>query len=84
MSSTAPAPSRPGMRGLEGKNVLVTGGTSGIGQAMAVRFAEHGANIVVASATKWIGGHGTSVGGVIVDGGNFDWSNGKFIKLRKS
>lgn len=39
---------------------------------------EHGANIVVESATKWIGGHGTSIGGVIVDGGNFDWSSGKF------
>lgn len=39
---------------------------------------EHGANIVVHSATKFIGGHGTSIGGVIVDGGNFDWSNGKF------
>ena len=39
---------------------------------------EHGANVVVASATKWIGGHGTSVGGVIVDGGNYNWGNGKF------
>jgi O-acetylhomoserine/O-acetylserine sulfhydrylase len=39
---------------------------------------EHGANIVVESATKWIGGHGTSVGGVIVDGGNYNWGNGKF------
>ncbi len=39
---------------------------------------EHGANIVVASTTKWIGGHGTSIGGIIVDGGNFDWGNGKF------
>ncbi|MFN4122917.1 MAG: O-acetylhomoserine aminocarboxypropyltransferase/cysteine synthase family protein [Flavobacteriales bacterium] len=39
---------------------------------------QYGANVVVASATKWIGGHGTSVGGVIVDGGNFDWGNGKF------
>jgi O-acetylhomoserine/O-acetylserine sulfhydrylase len=37
-----------------------------------------GANIVVASATKWIGGHGTSIGGVIVDGGNYNWGNGKF------
>jgi O-acetylhomoserine (thiol)-lyase len=42
------------------------------------RPLEHGANIVVESATKWIGGHGTSIGGVIVDGGNFNWGNGKF------
>lgn len=39
---------------------------------------KHGANIVVESATKWIGGHGTSIGGVIVDGGNYNWGNGKF------
>ncbi len=38
----------------------------------------HGADIIVASATKWIGGHGTSIGGVIVDSGNFDWGNGNF------
>jgi O-acetylhomoserine/O-acetylserine sulfhydrylase len=38
----------------------------------------HGANIVVESATKWIGGHGTSVGGVIVDGGTYDFGNGKY------
>ena len=37
-----------------------------------------GANIVIESATKWIGGHGTTIGGVIVDAGNFDWSSGKF------
>ena len=37
------------------------------------RPIEHGANVVVESATKWIGGHGTSIGGIIVDGGNFDW-----------
>lgn len=42
------------------------------------RPIELGANIVVESATKWIGGHGNSVGGVIVDGGNFNWGNGKF------
>ncbi len=42
------------------------------------RPIEHGANIVVESATKWIGGHGTSIGGVIVDGGNYNWGNGKF------
>lgn len=43
-----------------------------------LRPIEHGANIVVESATKWIGGHGTSIGGVIVDGGNYNWGNGKF------
>ncbi len=43
-----------------------------------VRPIEHGADIVVASATKWIGGHGTSIGGIIVDSGNFDWGNGNF------
>ncbi len=39
---------------------------------------QYGANVVTISATKWIGGHGTSIGGVIVDGGNFNWGNGKF------
>lgn len=39
---------------------------------------EHGADVVVASATKWIGGHGTTIGGVIVDAGTFNWGNGKF------
>lgn len=43
-----------------------------------IRPIEHGANIVVESATKWIGGHGTTIGGVIVDAGNFNWGNGKF------
>lgn len=43
-----------------------------------IRPIDHGADIVVASATKWIGGHGTSIGGVIVDSGNFDWRNGRF------
>jgi O-acetylhomoserine/O-acetylserine sulfhydrylase len=42
------------------------------------RPIEHGANIVVESATKWIGGHGTSIGGVIVDAGTYNWGNGKF------
>jgi O-acetylhomoserine/O-acetylserine sulfhydrylase len=42
------------------------------------RPIDYGANIVVQSATKWIGGHGTSIGGVIVDAGNFNWANGKF------
>ncbi len=43
-----------------------------------LRPIDYGANIVVESATKWIGGHGTSIGGVIVDGGNYNWGNGKF------
>ncbi|HOI09205.1 MAG TPA: O-acetylhomoserine aminocarboxypropyltransferase/cysteine synthase [Myxococcota bacterium] len=42
------------------------------------RPIDHGADIVTASATKWIGGHGTSMGGVIVDSGRFDWRNGRF------
>jgi O-acetylhomoserine (thiol)-lyase len=45
------------------------------------RPLEHGANIVIHSATKYIDGHATSVGGVIVDGGNFDWNNGKFPEM---
>ena len=39
---------------------------------------KHGAHVVVESATKWIGGHGTSIGGVVIDGGNFNWGNGKY------
>lgn len=42
------------------------------------RPIEWGANVVVESATKWIGGHGTSIGGVVVDAGNYNWGNGKF------
>jgi O-acetylhomoserine/O-acetylserine sulfhydrylase len=42
------------------------------------RPIDYGANIVVESATKWIGGHGTSIGGIIVDAGNYNWGNGKF------
>ncbi len=54
---------------------LVVDNTVGIG---LVRPLEYGADIVVASATKYIGGHGTSLGGVIVDGGKFNWNNGHF------
>ena len=43
-----------------------------------MRPIDHGADIIVASATKYIGGHGTSIGGVIVDSGKFKWNNGKF------
>ncbi|TVQ50859.1 MAG: O-acetylhomoserine aminocarboxypropyltransferase/cysteine synthase [Saprospirales bacterium] len=56
---------------------LVVDNTFGAGGYL-IRPIEHGANVVVESATKWIGGHGTSVGGVIVDGGNYDWGNGKY------
>ncbi len=56
---------------------LIVDNTFG-GGGYLFRPIEHGANIVVESATKWIGGHGTSIGGVIVDGGNFNWGNGKF------
>jgi len=54
---------------------FVVDNTVGIG---LVRPIDHGADILVSSATKYIGGHGTSIGGVIVDSGNFDWSNGNF------
>lgn len=43
-----------------------------------MRPIDHGADIVVASATKWIGGHGTTIGGIVVDSGKFPWNNGKF------
>ncbi|MFS8544432.1 MAG: O-acetylhomoserine aminocarboxypropyltransferase/cysteine synthase, partial [Limnochordales bacterium] len=45
------------------------------------RPIEWGADIVVHSATKWLGGHGTSIGGIVVDGGRFDWGNGRFPLL---
>lgn len=54
---------------------LVVDNTVGVG---LVRPIDYGADIIVASATKYIGGHGTSLGGIIVDGGKFNWSNGKF------
>jgi O-acetylhomoserine (thiol)-lyase len=56
---------------------LVVDNTFGAG-GYFIKPLEHGANIIVESATKWIGGHGNSIGGVIVDGGNFNWGNGKF------
>jgi len=56
---------------------LIVDNTFGAGGYL-FRPLEHGANVVVESATKWIGGHGSSIGGVIVDGGNYNWGNGKF------
>lgn len=57
---------------------LVVDNTTAVG---LVRPIEHGADIVVHSATKFIGGHGTSIGGSIVDSGKFAWNNGKFPEL---
>lgn len=56
---------------------LVVDNTFGAGGYL-FRPIEHGAAIVTSSATKWIGGHGTSIGGIIIDSGNFNWGNGKF------
>jgi O-acetylhomoserine (thiol)-lyase len=56
---------------------LVVDNTFGAGGYL-FKPLQYGANVVVESATKWIGGHGTSVGGVIIDGGNYNWGNGKF------
>jgi O-acetylhomoserine/O-acetylserine sulfhydrylase len=56
---------------------LIVDNTFGAGGYL-FRPIEHGASVVVNSATKWIGGHGTSIGGIIVDSGTFNWGNGKF------
>ena len=48
------------------------------------RPIDYGADIVVHSLTKFMGGHGNSIGGIIVDGGKFDWTNGKFPQLHRS
>lgn len=56
---------------------LIVDNTFGAGGYL-FRPLEHGASVVVESATKWIGGHGTALGGVIVDSGKFNWGNGKF------
>ena len=57
---------------------FIVDNTVGIG---LVRPFAYGVDIIVSSATKYIGGHGTSIGGVIVDSGNFNWDNGKFPEL---
>lgn len=56
---------------------LIVDNTFGTGGYL-FRPIEHGASVVVESATKWIGGHGTSIGGIIIDSGTFNWGNGKF------
>lgn len=59
---------------------LIVDNTFGAGGYLC-RPIDHGADIVVESATKWIGGHGNSMGGIIVDAGRFDWSGGKFPQI---
>lgn len=56
---------------------VVVDNTFGAGGYLAQPI-KWGANIVVESATKWIGGHGTSIGGIVIDGGNYNWGNGKY------
>ena len=56
---------------------VVVDNTGGIGGYL-IRPADHGADIVIHSATKWINGHGTAIGGLIVDLGTFDWGNGRY------
>ena len=60
---------------------LVIDNTIGVG---LVRPFDYGADIIVSSATKYIGGHGTSIGGVIVDSGKFKWDNGKFPEFTEA
>ena len=59
---------------------LIVDNTFGAGGFLFNPF-EYGASVIVESATKWIGGHGSSIGGIIVDSGKFDWANGKFPLL---
>ena len=59
---------------------FIVDNTFGAGGFLCNPF-EWGANIIVDSATKWINGHGTAMGGIIVDGGNYDWGNGKFPQI---
>lgn len=56
---------------------LIVDNTLGAAGAL-VRPIDYGADVIVQSATKWIGGHGTSIGGIIIDAGTFNWGNGKF------
>ncbi|KAF9159170.1 Homocysteine synthase [Mortierella sp. AD011] len=62
---------------------LIVDNTFGAGGYL-IRPFEYGADIVVHSATKWIGGHGTTLGGVVVDSGKFNWANGKFPDFTES
>lgn len=59
---------------------LIVDNTFGVGGYL-IRPFDHGADIIIHSATKWIGGHGTTIGGVIIDSGKFDWHSGNFPAL---
>jgi O-acetylhomoserine/O-acetylserine sulfhydrylase len=59
---------------------LIVDNTFGVGGYL-IRPFDHGADIIIHSATKWIGGHGTTIGGVVIDSGKFDWRSGKFPAL---
>lgn len=61
---------------------LVVDNTFGAG-GYFIKPIEHGADIVIHSATKWIGGHGTTIGGVVVDAGKFDWSSKRFPHMNE-
>lgn len=76
----------PSLNVLDVENVAVIANEVGIPLLVDSTFAtpygsnpiKHGAHVVIHSATKWIGGHGTTIGGVVVDGGNFNWDSEKF------
>lgn len=76
---TCMVPDLEGLAEVAHKNHIpfIVDNTFGAGGYLCNPF-EWGADIIVDSATKWINGHGTSMGGIIVDGGKFDWSSGKF------
>ncbi|RZV42099.1 MAG: aminotransferase class I/II-fold pyridoxal phosphate-dependent enzyme, partial [Acidimicrobiales bacterium] len=81
--------SNPGMEVSNLKQISKIANDMGVPVVVDATFAtpslnqpiEHGANIVVHSMTKWIGGHGAAIGGVMIDGGNFDWGNGRFPEM---
>ena len=81
--------SNPGMQVSNLSEIAKIANAEGVPVVVDATFAtpalnrplEHGANIVVHSITKWIGGHGAAIGGVIIDGGNFDWGNGRFPEM---
>ncbi len=81
--------SNPGMQVSNLPEISKVAKTMGVPVVVDATFAtpalnrplDHGANIVIHSVTKWIGGHGAAIGGCIIDGGNFDWGNGRFPEM---